>query len=462
MKALCGTPRIVIAATQSGSGKTTLTCGILSDLRRKGLRVQAYKAGPDYIDPGYLGLASGRPAHNLDTWLMDAPAMKRLFAETAQGADLAVIEGVMGLYDGGKYGVSSTAALAKELKAPVVLVIDAKSMGDSAAAVAVGFRDYDRSVPFRGVILNRLGSESHRQIVCEAMERVNIPVLGTSFRDPRLTLSERHLGLIPAEERSGGSFDELVQTAARSVDFEALLSIAGEAGPLEYETREPFPALSQAVIGVARDQAFSFYYPESLEELRRAGAEILFFSPLDSEKLPPADGLIFGGGFPEMFASRLSANAAMRRQVADAARRGMPIYAECGGYMYLTAGLTDFQGTRFPMAGCVPCECAMNSRLQTVGYVEATALKDTVLCPGGTVLRGHEFHFSSVTFPESEPPRDWAFQIVKKRTGESCRAGCASGNLLASYLHIHFAGNPGAARRFVQRCAQFHSLKSQK
>jgi len=455
MSALKKLPRLVVAAAQSGCGKTTLTCGILAALKRRGLAVQACKIGPDYIDPGYLAQASGRPAHNLDTWLMDEASMARLFMEAALQADLAVVEGVMGLYDGGCGGVSSTAEIAKKLRAPVVLVIDCKSMGDSAAALALGFREYDRGVDFRGVILNRLGSDSHRGMIAAAMERLGIPVLGALKRDERLSVSERHLGLLPAEENETHSLDALTECVERSVDLEALLKIAADAPPLEFA---PPPASGaaerRAVIGVARDKAFSFYYPESLAELERAGARFVFFSPMDDNRLPEADGLFFGGGFPEMFAARLAANGAMKDALSAAARRGMPIYAECGGFMYLTRSLTGFDGREFAMAGLIPAACRMNPKLQTVGYVEATALRDSVLCPAGTVVRGHEFHFSSAE-PDAGMDASAAWRFVKKRTGAAYTAGYASANVLASYLHLHFAGNLQLARNFVDACERF-------
>ena len=447
-------PRLVIAAPQSGSGKTTLTCGILAALARRGVQVQAYKVGPDYIDPGYLGLASGRAAHNLDTWLMDEAAMLRVFAHSAAQADAAVVEGVMGLYDGGTGGVSSTAQIARLLRAPVVLAIDCKSMGDSAAALALGFREYDKTVDFRGVILNRLGSASHERMIREAMARVGIPVLGALRRDERFVMPERHLGLLPTDENAGHSFDELAEVAAQSVDLDGLLSVARSAQNLEVQADNLFLCRERAVIAVARDAAFSFYYPESLAQLERCGARIVFFSPLDDAALPACDGVIFGGGFPEMFASRLAANESMKASIRTAIEAGMPVYAECGGYMYLTRSLTDFDGTEHAMVGVVPAACRMNDRLQTVGDVECTALSDSPLAAAGTVVHGHEFHFSTTT-PDAGSEKSAAWQFVKKRTGATYAAGYTHKSLVASYLHLHFAGNPDLARRFVDFCAEW-------
>ncbi|MGI6075679.1 MAG: cobyrinate a,c-diamide synthase [Pyramidobacter sp.] len=448
-------PRIVIAAAHSGSGKTTLTCGILAALKRRGLSLTPFKIGPDYIDPGYLSRAAGRPAHNLDTWLTDEMTMKRIFAESAGSSRGAVIEGVMGLYDGGSRGVSSTAEISKLLRAPVVLVMNAQSMGESAAALALGFREYDREVDLRGVILNRLGSDSHRRIITEALSRLGIPVLGALARDDRLGISERHLGLLPADENKGENFEALVEQIDRSVDLEALMRIADSASDLDVPARDNPAEAKKAVIAVARDRAFSFYYPESLAELEHCGAQLIFFSPLTDRRLPECDGLVLGGGFPEMFAAALADNGEMKRSIAAAAASGLPIYAECGGYMYLTCSIADFNGAVFPMTGIVPARCKMNSRLQTVGYVEAQLLRNTVLGDAGMTVRGHEFHFSSSEAASDAPENSTAWRIVRKRTGETKNAGFAGDAIVASYLHLHFAGCPQAARNFVEACGRY-------
>ena len=449
-------PALLLAAAQSGSGKTTIACGLLAALRRRGLSVQGYKVGPDYIDPGYLSAASGRPAHNLDTWLTGSEAMKRIFAETAKEADVAIVEGVMGLYDGGQGGVSSSAAIARELGLPVVLVVDAKAMGESAAALALGFREYDKSVDIAGVILNRVGSDNHRRLITEAMERLGLPVVGALPRDEAVSVSERHLGLLPKDENEDGTqMDKLAAIIEKCVDLDALLQIAARSAAVAAADGDRAAAPAKVRIAVARDKAFSFYYPESLAELERAGAELVFFSPLADAAVPNACGLIFGGGFPEMFAARLADNHAMLESVASAAAAGMPVYAECGGFMYLTRGLTDFEGRLHNMAGVVPASCRMHDRLRTVGYVEAEALSDNVLCRKGTIVRGHEFHFSSMEEETEDFPN--AFMFTKKRSGESYRAGYARGRVLASYLHLHFAGAPALAARFVGSCLEFRA-----
>lgn len=451
-------PRIVIAGVHSGVGKTTIVTGILAALSKRGFQVQSYKVGPDYIDPGFHRLASGKSAHNLDSWLVPAAALADIFADTAAGNDIAIVEGVMGLYDGGRAGVSSTAAVAKLLKAPVVLVIDAKSMGESAAAVALGFKLYDPEVNLAGVIINRLGSESHRLMVCEALDRLGIPVLGTVFRNNELTMPERHLGLTPVTEQDSAEVvAKIGQQMAAQVNVEALVAVANTAAALPRVNAPVRNRCKQLPvrIGVAQDNVFTFYYPSSLAVLSEFGAELVPFSPLKDEHLPAVDGIVLGGGFPEMFIKELSANITMRQDILQAAKRGMPIYAECGGLMYLTRQITDFHNQTYDMVGVIPAACQMQAKLETVGYVEATALCDTVLCPQGESLRGHEFHFSRMLPDETGKVFPWAFTFKKMRTGAVYPGGYVADNVLASYLHMHFAGNLPAAERFVQNCANY-------
>ena len=449
-------PRAVIAAAQSGSGKTTVTSGIIAALAAEGLRVHPYKVGPDYIDPGYLGLAARGRADNLDTWLTDEETMKKIFVSSSDGADISIIEGVMGLYDGGRGGVSSTAAIAKALSAPVILVIDVRSMGESAAAIAKGFRDYDPSVDIRGVIINRFGSENHRAMCTEAIERIGLPVIGAVPRSKDAEVKERHLGLLPVEENSDREHIENVRKlVGPAVDLKRLIETAKSAPAMKIRDIPDVrltAAHPRARIGVARDEAFSFYYPESLAALETKGAEIIFFSPLNDTELPPCDGLIFGGGFPEIFAGRLAANEPMKTAIHEAALAGKPVYAECGGFMYLSQSITDFDGTEHKMCGIAPLKSTMNGKLRTVGYVTAEALRDNILAEAGTKLRGHEFHFSSM---DEAQPGEEAFLFTKNRTGEQYPGGWANKNMLGSYLHLHFAGFPGAAERFVQKCAEF-------
>ena len=506
-------PRIVIAGTQSGSGKTTLVTGLLAALRARGLSVQSYKVGPDYIDPGFHALASGRPAHNLDTWLVGEERLPALFSESAADADIAIIEGVMGLYDGGKKGVSSTAAIAKLLGAPVLLAIDCKSMGASAAAIALGFRAYDKSVNIAGVLLNRLGSPTHEQMICAAMTGIGMPVYGAVHRDDSLHLPERHLGLTPTTENEATDVvKKMGEAVGGQVDVERIVELAGTARahpqpappPMgegdrkavervtadeiidsikrmqNYVTALPSPprirsappqkgeALDTSAsssfnkqplrIAVAQDAAFSFYYPTSLACLERLGAELVPFSPLSDAQLPDGiAGALLGGGFPEMFAGELAANASMRESIRAAADNGLPIYAECGGYMYLMTELVDFDGQHHPMCGVFAGRAAMTKKLQMVGYVTAQLACDTILGATGTEIRGHEFHFSQEEPMDADAadPQHRPFTFTKLRNGAQVPAGQAYKNALGSYLHLHFAGCPAAAKHFIKACKNY-------
>ena len=446
-------PRIVVAATQSGAGKTTLVAGLLAALRARGLSVQSFKVGPDYIDLGYHRIAGGRTGHNLDTWLVPEDRLTEIFARECAGADIAVIEGVMGLYDGGRRGVSSTAAVAKLLRAPVLLVIDAKSAGASVAATALGFRSYDSELNLAGVLINRLGSETHEEMVREAMAGIDMPVYGALRRDDVLALPERHLGLTPVEEHAASetirAVGERVEAGLAIAD---ILELAKSAAALPLPQNPVQRAARRCRIAVARDDAFSFYYAASLAVLAVCGAEIIEFSPLRDAAVPDADGIIIGGGFPEMFAGELAANVSMRSSIRAAADAGMPIYAECGGYMYLMQSLADFSGAVHEMAGVFPAQAKMTEKLQMVGYVEAEQTEDTVFGPAGLVLHGHEFHFSvEEAADEAETVRP--FRFTKLRSGAQYPAGCIYKNTLGSYLHLHFAGCPDAAERFVEACS---------
>jgi len=458
----CSIPRIVIAATKSSSGKTTVVTGLLSALRQRGIKVQPYKVGPDYIDPGYHRLASGQVSHNLDSWLMSKETMRDVFISSASEADLAVVEGVMGLYDGGNDGISSTAEIAQLLAAPVVLVIDCKSMGASAAALALGFREYDPSLPLAGVILNRLGSDNHERIIREAMDKVGIPVLGAVRRNDLYKMPERHLGLLPTEENKELDFlDRLGREIAQQVDIDAIIRIARQTAPMQLASERAVQAgLPKVKIGIARDEAFSFYYPESIRVLQNKGAEIVEFSPLNDAKLPEVDGLIFGGGFPEMFGEKLSANQSLRTDIKEKAQQGMPIYGECGGFMYLTESLTDFSGRVYLMCGILPGGVKMNNKLQMVGYVTAELLNDSLLGRKGDRIKGHEFHFSTETAAEDLSKR--AFKFTRSRNGEEYYGGYCWKKVLGSYLHMHFAGHPEAAECFINQCLEYKNNKKEK
>lgn len=453
-------PRVVIAATQSSSGKTTVVTGILRALKNKGMKVQPFKVGPDYIDPSYHGMAAGRAGHNLDTWLVDESRINDLFASEAENADIAIIEGVMGLYDGGKNGISSTAQLAKKLQAPVILVINVQSMGDSAAAIALGFKLYDEEVNLAGVILNRLGSPTHKMLIEEAMARINVPVFGAVYRDDSVHMPERHLGLTPAQENNAKEIIEIISAKiAKEVYLDEIIKLACAAPPLEVQENKQSNAAKDIVIGVAKDKAFSFYYPASLKQLSDCGAKIEFFSPLEDETIPSnSSALIFGGGFPEIFADKLAANKSMLTSIRRANENKMPIYAECGGYMYLMQGIFDFDGNFHAMAGIIPATAKMNKKLQTVGYVKAKNLHDNILGEKDCVYHGHEFHFST----QSEEAQDfpWAFEFVKMRNNAEYKAGYAKDNILGSYLHLHFLGSKKAADCLLEKAREYYKNRT--
>ena len=449
-------PRLVIAGTQSGVGKTTIVSALLMSLRKRGLAVQAYKVGPDYIDPGYHALASGRPCHNLDSYLMPQDRLLEMFAATSRDMDMAVVEGVMGLFDGGRGGVASTAAIARMLKAPVVLVVNARSAGESVAATVLGFRQYDPEVLLSGVILNQIGSDSHRQIITEALEKIGVRVFGVIRRSESLKVPERHLGLLPVTENDAEQVLDIIhRSIAGQIDLDALVELAQSAPGMEIPSSPVLPLQRRTRIGVARDEAFSFYYPQSLRILEEMGAELVDFSPLRDETIPDVEGLLFGGGFPEMFLEELAANRSMLASIRNAFLSEMPILGECGGYMYLCRQVVSFSGDRYQMADLIPESCQMERSLQTVGYVEAKALTDNLLCLAGESLRGHEFHFSSMLEEQESVEKKRAFLITKNRTGAEHSGGYAEKNLLASYLHMHFAGNTSAAMRFVDKCAAY-------
>ena len=443
-------PRLVIAATKSGSGKTTITCGIIAALRKRGLKVQSYKVGPDYIDTGFHKIASGRVSQNLDSWLVGEEKIVEIFNNTVKDADIAIIEGVMGLYDGGRGGISSTAEIAKILNAPVILVIDAKSAGSSVAATALGFREFDKSVNIAGVILNRVGSTSHEKMIVDALNKINIKSFGAIRRDDKIILPSRHLGLVQATENNFADIlEKISEEIAAQINLDEILNIAEKFSDCTVEKKSfLFPTPKSLKIGVARDEAFNFYYEESLRELERLGAEIINFSPLRDETLPKVDGIILGGGYPELYAAQLESNKKIRHAIKSVAEENLPIYAECGGYMYLMNYLTDFEGKIFEMCGVIPNQAVMTEKLQMVGYVDATLQKDCVIGKVGDKIHAHEFHFSKEVGDLSGK----IFSCERLRTGEKYFAGYAEKNIVASYLHIHFAGSPNAAKNFINSC----------
>jgi cobyrinic acid a,c-diamide synthase len=503
------TARLVIAGTSSGAGKTSIACGLIGALRAAGHVVQACKVGPDYIDPSYHALASGRPGRNLDAFIAGPELVAPLLAGavrpataslptgvaahdpalTSQTADIVVIEGVMGLFDGasGRGELASTAHVAKLTDSPVVLVVDATAMSRSAAAVVHGFRSFDPDVQIAGVILNRVGSEHHEALLRDAIEPLGVPVLGAVRRSDRLATPERHLGLIPASEREAAAkqaLDALAVAVSEHVELEALVRLARTAPPLRANAWQPpswdhAPDATEPTVGdprstdlvldasarpvriaVASGNAFSFHYRENLESLHALGAELVSFDPTHDEALPEgADALLLAGGFPEVYGEALAANAPLRSRVAAAVRAGLPTVAECGGLLYLCDRLDDHA-----MCGVLPGSARMAGRL-SLGYREAIAATASPLAAPGDELRGHEFHYSTVD-PScgdgdgslaSGPGAAWTLHA----RGRERREGFATATLSASYLHMHWAAFPSVPRRLVT-AARSHAAARQR
>jgi cobyrinic acid a,c-diamide synthase len=453
-------PRIVIAGTSSGAGKTTVASGLVGALGARGLTVQGFKVGPDYIDPGYHALASGRPGRNLDAFLSGPDLIAPLACHGAAGAHISVIEGVMGLFDGasGRGELASTAHVAKLLDAPVILVIDASAMARSAAAIVHGFMSFDPELRVAGVIVNRVGSDGHEALLREALGELGVPVLGALRRDERMAVPERHLGLVPAAERrcdARASLDVLADVVGRSCDLEAIVRLAGSAPPIAADPWSPdAPGHTgpRTPIGIARGPAFSFHYEENLELLRAAGAELVPFDPLADERLPDDCGaLILAGGFPEAFGIDLEANASLRTDIAAFASGRRPVLAECGGLLYLCERLDDRA-----MCGVLPARATMGARL-TLGYREATAATMTPWLHPGEEIRGHEFHYSHLieteTETETEAEAGAAPAWTLSARGQTRTEGIVLGSVQASYLHTHWAAHPEIAARFVRAAA---------
>jgi cobyrinic acid a,c-diamide synthase len=435
--------RLVVAGTHSGVGKTTVATGLLSALRRAGHRTAAAKVGPDFIDPGYHALACGRPPRNLDPWLCGAGALLPLAARAGAGSDVLVIEGVMGLFDGAADGtVSSTADVARILDAPVILVVDARALSGSVAAMVHGYTTFDQSVRIAGVVLNRVGSDTHEVLLRDALAGSGVPVLGVLRRDDRFTWRDRHLGLVPVAERPGTvleALDRLTDAFADGVDLAAIIALAGSA-PSILAPAVAVPAAGPSFrVGVAAGAAFTFTYTDTLDALAAAGAEVVPFDPLRDQRLPDGlDGLLIGGGFPEVYGAELAAN---RELIADLRCRvgaGLTTWAECGGLLLLSRSLDGHR-----MAGVIEADGRLTDRL-TLGYREATALVASPIGPPGTQLRGHDFHYSALA------PAGSALSLASRwgRTDE----GWATPTMLATYVHHHPGGDPSTIARFAAAC----------
>ncbi|MER7713110.1 cobyrinate a,c-diamide synthase [Streptomyces werraensis] len=456
-------PRLVVAAPASGSGKTTVATGLMAALSARGMAVSPHKVGPDYIDPGYHALATGRVGRNLDAYLCGAELVAPLFAHGARGCDIAVVEGVMGLFDGaaGEGELASTAQVAKALRAPVVLVVDASAQARSVAALVHGFVSFDPEVRVGGVILNKVGSERHEVLLREALEATGVPVMGVLRRDAVVATPARHLGLVPVAERRASAVDAvraMGAMVAEGCDLAGLVALACSAGSLEAAAWDAGEALfpdplvgpggprprtadGPAVVAVAGGAAFTFSYAEHAELLAAAGAHVVTFDPLRDEELPEGtSGVVIGGGFPEVYASELSANEVLRKRIAELAASGAPVAAECAGLLYLCRELDGM-----PMCGVLDASARMSERL-TLGYRDAVAVSDSVLAAAGTRMRGHEFH-RTVVEPGAGASPAWGVRVPERRV-----EGFVEGAVHASYLHTHWASAPGVARRFVERC----------
>ncbi|MBI3291758.1 MAG: cobyrinate a,c-diamide synthase [Elusimicrobia bacterium] len=460
-------PRILIAGTHSGVGKTTVTLGLIDGFNGRGQVVQPYKVGPDYIDPSLHTALAGRPSRNLDSFLCKEETLREIFLHGAPGATLCVIEGVMGFFDGysGVDERGSSAHAARLLKCPVVLVLDAWGFARSAAAMVLGYQRYDPRVHLAGVFLNRVANMAHLQWVTDAIHRATgVPVLGYLFHDQVLRLPERHLGLVPSQERRlpGPWLRALRGQLSSQVRWNDLLRAAQSAPslgcikPTLYSSHlhlDSYP--SRVRIGVAQDCAFSFYYPDNLEILEAYGAEILPFRPTEERCLPDGiQGLYFGGGFPEVYAQALSKNTPLQAEIRRAAQSGLPIYAECGGLMYLGESLRDFGGRSWPMAGVFPWNTVMERSLK-LAYVHGQAVRDNLLLTRGETFRGHVFHFSRLKL-KRRVPHTTSLANGLRHEGRQLQEpdGWQMRRSLAGYVHLHFASKPSVVQRWLSQCSR--------
>ena len=450
-------PRLVIAGTSSGVGKTTVAVGIILALRNRGFKVAVFKCGPDYLDPTYLTRASETVCHNLDGWMMGRDAVLRTFSRWTQGKDIAVIEGMMGAFDGlsPTSDEGSTAQIAKWLSAPVLLVLDASGMARSIAAIAHGFSNFDSDLDVKGVICNRVGGQGHLELLRSAS--VDIPVVGGLTDSPHVHFPERHLGLYPADEQvvSDTTFTALRDSIEAGCDLPAIMEISRAAVPMSAVTQ---PAVDPGTvrrcrIGVAYDDAFHFYYDDNLRYLEAYGATLVRFSPTDDDVMPDVDGLYFGGGYPEIVADTLTYNTNMRNEIRRFAEGGGPIYAECGGLMYLCLAIRTVDGQRHDMVGVFPGEVVCADRLQALGYVDVETRDSSAVGPRGLKFRGHQFRYSSVEFDGQDV--DCVFSVKRGYGGQGIDEGYRRYNVVASYVHAHWASNPRIAEEFVKTAHAF-------
>ena len=454
-------PRVIIAGTNSGVGKTSVALALVCALKRRGLRVQPFKVGPDYLDPTYLSLAAGRPCYNLDGWMTGRGYVERLFVTRTGTADIAVIEGVMGLFDGSDpvHPEGSTAEIATWLDCPVILVINAHGLSRSVAALVKGYSTFEPQLKIAGVIANQCGSERHAAWLDESLNAFGLPRLVAAIpRGAFAELPRRHLGLVTAStgNLSRNVLDLLAAALENHGSVEDVLRIASSAPNLSFAPpKEEIKPVGRPVrLGIARDAAFHFYYPDNLEALTGTGSELVEFSPINDPTVPEAlDSLYIGGGYPEEHSAALSENKTMLDSIRRFANEGKPVYAECGGLMYLSQGIESRNGERFPLVGLLPSWTRMLERLKSLGYVEVTLTRESLLGANGWTLRGHEFHYSDLL---NDPTEDgqWsaAYRMKRRRTEKAVTEGFQRGRVLASYVHTHFASRPGSVEHFVSIC----------
>jgi Ni-sirohydrochlorin a,c-diamide synthase len=450
-------PRVLLAGDRSSSGKTTIVAGLLSALRGRGQEVQPFKVAMDYIDPSYHTWITGRSCRNLDGYLMTPAAIREIYAHAAQNADISVIEGVRGLYEGYEGDLGSTAQIAKMLKTPVIFVVDARSITRSCAALVKGYMDFDPEVQFKGVILNKVGSERHASKAIKEIERhTGVEVVGVIRRNDDMHLAMRHLGLVPVLEgktRHEGfreRVDKIRSIVEEGLDLDRILEIAREAEPLPEVVTDLYQKNVQGSglsIGVAMDEAFNFYYRDNLEMMELAGAKIIPFSPVHDQSLPKVDGIYIGGGYPELYASELSENRSMRRSLERVHEKDLPIYAECGGLMYLTREI-EWDGEKKEMVGLVP-GIVRRGNIRVVSYVHGILARDCVLGSIGEPIMGHEFHHSEIVMDKKV---DYAIQLSRGTGIEGGWDGVCNGNMVASYSHIHSASYRGFPSNFIKAC----------
>ncbi len=449
-----GIPRLVIAGTHSGVGKTTIATALMAALTRRGKRVQPFKAGPDFIDPTFHRAATARASRNLDGWMLTRETNLALFARACEDADIAIVEGVMGLFDGrdGSSDAGSTAELAKWLSAPVILIVDGSAMARSAAALVRGFETFDPDLNLAGVIFNRIAGQAHFDFIRAAVEpSCRALPLGFLTANPAISFPDRHLGLFLADEvLTPQRLEALTDWIESSLDLNLLLELAATAPAIEAEIPDrPIPQ-SRARIGIARDRAFCLYYQDNLDLLTALGCELVEFSPLSDSALPEnLNGLYLGGGYPELHAAALSANASMLMSIRQFALQNRPICAECGGFMYLCESIIDLDGAVHPMTGLFPTRARMQPSLAALGYIEVEQLTNDCWLRRGEKIRGHEFRYSQIDEMPPHIARNCSVTSIQGTRAE----GFSAGSVLAGYIHLHFASCPEFAERFVKACS---------